>query len=140
MDHSTILFLDDPTCQRLVLTWHLIPAHVRKGNSQLDIASHASRVAGCQLEEAMGRLVTLVQLGVVNLDGSVDAQAKSYLDSKALARLNGLSSFQPSAIAEAFITAMSLHELRGWLNEKVPALFDSHGLEWSSDDADEGVH
>jgi hypothetical protein len=133
MNDSTILFLDDPTCQRLVLTWHLIPAHVRMGRSQLDIASHASRVAGCQLEEAMGRLVTLVELRVVNLDGTVNEKAKSYLESKALARLNGLSSFQPAAIAENFITAMTIHELRGWLNEKVPALFDGAGLDWNSD-------
>lgn len=130
MHPTSILLLNDDINQRLVLTWHLVPLSVRSGRSPYDIASHCSRVAGCKIEDCIGRINTLMQLGVL-LPDRVARLASDYVERLANERLSSLMSPEvpPEVVADQWVRKLSVPELREWLVERVPNLF-AEELDW----------
>jgi hypothetical protein len=123
MDPTAVLMLDDEVNQRIVVTWHLVPRSIREGQSIYDIASVCCSLAGCTIDQAIGRLHSLRAMGVINTDGSIDTQAADYLTRKAVGRLVTTSRHNPESVLESMMSKVPVSEFRAWLAERAPELF-----------------
>lgn len=135
MDPTAVLMLDDPTSQRLVVTWHLVPRAIREGVSIYDIASVCSGLAGCTINEAIGRLHALRSMGVINRDGSIDTQAADYLTRVSVGKLVLTSRHNPETMIRSMMDKVSVEEFRAWLSNISPELFRDGAVPEDSDSA-----
>lgn len=133
MSPAAVLLLDDEVNQRIVLTWHLVPAPILAADSLFDKASYSCRVAGVSLDVAVSRLHALMGMGVLRGDGTVDENAHAYLTRKGRAKLHSTHGpiDQPSTMAEKFIAQLSADELAAFLNRAAPDAVKQ--LSWEED-------
>lgn len=132
IDTAAILLLDDPLNVSIVLTWHLVPAAIRTAESLYDMASYSSRVAGCDLDVAVARLHTLLGLGVLLPNGTVDPTVVEFLRRKGQARVVGAASGDPARIVESHLAGLSPAQLAELLNRAAPEQVKA--LTWDEDD------
>lgn len=77
--NAAYLLLDD-VGERLCATWAAIPKPIRQHDSLVELASACARAAVCTFDEAMDRLPTLLELGILRRNGTVDRKVKAELD------------------------------------------------------------
>lgn len=136
MDAASVLLLEDDANVRIVLTWHLVPANIRSASSRYDIASYVSRVAGVTIEQAAGRVHTLLGLGVIFPDGTTDAQVAAFLRAKGQARLTGAQGYDAATVARNYIVTLSAAALRQFIHQAAP--LQARALDWDdTNDTDE---
>lgn len=129
MPAEALLLLEDDLNQRIALTWHLVPVDVRVGDSIYDMASHVSRFAGCDVNDAVGRLRTLLSMRVISVSGYVDQLAATYLAQKAAMRMKFIASHDPIVLMEGWVKKQSPEQLREWLASVKPEM----ELTWDED-------
>lgn len=77
--NAAYLLLDD-VGERLCAAWHAVPGFIRQSDSYVELASVCARAAVCSFDEAMDRLPTLLELGILRRNGTVAKKVKAELD------------------------------------------------------------
>jgi len=84
---SSYLLVDD-VGERLCATWPTIPKPVRQHDSLVELASACARAAVCTFDEAVERLPTLLDLGILRRNGTIAKKVKAELDRRGARRIN----------------------------------------------------
>jgi hypothetical protein len=78
---SSYLLVDD-VGERLCATWHTVPSPIRQSDSLIELASACARAAVCTFEDAMARLPTLLDLGILRRNGTIAKRVQQELNKR----------------------------------------------------------
>lgn len=121
-DDRAVLLLSDDLSMKIVMLWPSLRTMLKElRGSPHDLMSYVATKLGEPPDRVTSRVTSLISLGVVHMNGTVDRSAENFIERLSNAKLAGLSAFDPERVAVKFLMSMELDERMEWL-EKVGGL------------------